>query len=95
MLAKKIVPKVIKLDLSIKSRLDRLSKVKDRSAHWLMQEAIARYLDQEEYHLQLNQETVARWQEAEQGKVVSHKSVSEWLTTWGTETETDRPVCGT
>src|SRR5438034_2063840 len=34
---------------------------------------------------QVNQETLARWQE--QGKVVSHQAVSQWLDTWGTDDE--------
>jgi predicted transcriptional regulator len=51
------------------------------------------YLEQEEYNEQLNRETLARWQEAEQGKVVSHQAISEWLDTWGTDKESDAP-CG-
>jgi predicted transcriptional regulator len=88
------IPKVVKLDPEIKDRLEQLGEIKHRSVHWLMKEAIARYLEQEEYNEQLNQETVSRWQEAEQGKVVSHQAVSEWLDTWGTDEESDRPPCG-
>ncbi len=46
---------------------------------------------QEEYTEYLNQETLARWQEAEQGKVVTHQAMSKWLNTWGTDEESDRP----
>ena len=92
--ARHLIPKVVKLDSNIRDRLEHLSKVKDRSAHWLMKEAITRYLEQEEYNEQLNQETLARWQEAEQGKLVSHQAVSQWLDTWGTDEESDRPPCG-
>lgn len=41
-------------------------------------------------HEQLNLETLVRWQEAEQDKVVSHQEVSQWLDTWGTDEERDR-----
>jgi predicted transcriptional regulator len=88
------IPKVVKIDPEIRDRLDRLGEIKHRSAHWLMKEAITRYLEQEEYNEQLNRETLARWQEAEQGKVVSHQAVSKWLDTWGTDEESDRPACG-
>jgi predicted transcriptional regulator len=88
------IPKVVKLDPEIRDRLERLGEIKHRSAHWLMKEAITRYLEQEEYNEQLNRETLARWQEAEQGKVVSHRAVSKWLDTWGTDEESDRPPCG-
>ena len=40
---------------------------------------------------QLNRETFARWQEAEQGRVISHQAVSKWLDTWGTDEESSRP----
>jgi predicted transcriptional regulator len=88
------IPKVVKLDPEIRDRLERLGEVKRRSAHWLMKEAITRYLEQEEYKEQLNRETLARWQEAEQGKVASHQAVSKWLDTWGTDEECARPPCG-
>lgn len=88
------IPKVVKLDSDIRDRLDRLGEIKHRSAHWLMKEAIKRYLEQEEYNEQLNQETIARWQEAEQGKVISHQAVVQWLDTWGTDDESDKPPCG-
>jgi predicted transcriptional regulator len=88
------IPKVVKLDPAIRDRLERLGEVKHRSPHWLMKEAITRYLEQEEYNEQLNQETLARWHEAEQGKVVSHQAVNQWLDTWGADEESDRPPCG-
>lgn len=85
------IPKVIKLEPDIKNRLDKLSELKQRKPHWLMKEAIVRYLIQEEYNEQLKQETLNRWQEAESGKIVSNKAVMDWLNTWGTENEKDRP----
>ena len=88
------IAKVVKLDSDIRDRLERLSEIKHRSPHWLMKEAITHYLEKEEYNEQLNRETLARWQEAEQGKVVSHQAISKWLDTWGTDEESDRPPCG-
>ncbi|OGT55424.1 MAG: hypothetical protein A3F43_03795 [Gammaproteobacteria bacterium RIFCSPHIGHO2_12_FULL_42_10] len=88
------IPKVVKLDSDIRDRLERLGEIKHRSPHWLMKAAITRYLEQEEYNEELNRETLARWQEAEQGKVVSHQAVSKWLDTWGMDEESDRPPCG-
>ena len=42
------------------------------------------------YNEKLKQETLARWQEVEDGKVVSHQTVIKWLNTWGKK-ESDRP----
>lgn len=89
-----MITKVVKLENDIKERLDRLGESKQRSPHWLMKEAITRYLDEEEYNEQLRQETLNRWQEAESGKIVSHQAVCDWLDTWGTDSEQKRPVCG-
>ncbi len=88
-----LIPKVVKLEPQIKDRLERLSEIKHRKPHWLMKEAIIRYLDEEEYNEQLKQETIARWEEAETGKVVSNEAVMKWLATWGTEEEGERPPC--
>lgn len=87
------IPKVVKLVPDIKNRLEHLGAIKHRSTHWLMKEAILRYLEQEEYNEQLNQETITRWHEAEQNKVVSHHAVTNWLDTWGTDDENGRPPC--
>lgn len=89
------VTKVVKLDINIKERLDRLGIHKQRSTHWLMKEAIVRYLDQEEHNEQIKQETLLRWEEAENEKIVSHKAMIQWLDTWGTDTESKRPPCET
>lgn len=42
------IPKVVKLDSNIKDRLDHLGKIKQRSVHWLMKEAINQYLERED-----------------------------------------------
>ena len=87
------VTKVVKLEIGIKDRLDQLGASRDRSPHWLMKDAIERYLEEEEHNERLKQETLARWHEAENGKVVSQQAVSDWLDTWGTESEQERPIC--
>ncbi|WP_341753881.1 ribbon-helix-helix domain-containing protein [Candidatus Tisiphia endosymbiont of Dioctria rufipes] len=48
----------VKLVPQIKKRLQVLGKIKQRSAHWLMKEAITNYLKSEEHEEQLKQETI-------------------------------------
>lgn len=87
-------PTGVKLEIPIKIRLKRLSKIKQRTIHWLMKEAITLYLEHEERAEKLKQETLMRWEcEAKQNKLVTHKSVIDWLDTWGTDHETRRPPC--
>ncbi|MCK4609296.1 MAG: CopG family transcriptional regulator [Gammaproteobacteria bacterium] len=89
-----IHPTGVKLEATIKARLQKLGKIKHRTIHWLMKEAISNYVEHEEKAEALKQETLDRWHnEAEQNKVVSNESVMDWLDTWGTDNETGRPPC--
>ena len=89
-----IHPTGVKLEPAVKMKLKRLSQLKHRTMHWLMKEAITRYVEHEEKVERLKQETLARWeQEAMRNKVVDNESVMAWLDTWGTEHETGRPSC--
>lgn len=45
------------------------------------------YVFAEEQAIQLQKETLERWREAEQDRIVSNETVVEWLKTWGTEKE--------
>lgn len=88
-----ISPTGVKLEPKIKARLKNLAKARHRTIHWLLKDAILQYLAYEEQAEKLKQETLSRWQEAEQNKVVSNEAVIAWLDSWGTEHETGRPRC--
>jgi predicted transcriptional regulator len=79
----------VKLKPEIKEKLMHLSKVKDRSPHWIMNKAITAYVEVEDRNEQLRQETLERWKEIEQGHVVDHEKVSKWLNSWGTDDKED------
>jgi predicted transcriptional regulator len=79
----------VRLKPEIKEKLLHLSKIKDRSPHWIMNKAITTYVEQENKNEQLRQETLERWKEVEQGQVVDHEKVSKWLDSWGTDSEED------
>jgi predicted transcriptional regulator len=79
----------VKLKPEIKEKLMHLSKIKDRSPHWIMNRAITAYVEQEDRNEQLRQETLKRWKEVEQEEVVDHEKVSKWLDSWGTDNEED------
>jgi len=94
MTAAAIHPTGVKLEPRIKSRLKKLGKLKDRTMHWLMKEAILQYVEHEEQAENLKQETLTRWKEVEQNRVVDNEAMMAWLDTWGTDKETGRPSCG-
>ena len=83
----------IKLPVKLKTRLQKLGKLKERSPHWLMKEAIEHYLDAEEEQEKLKHQTTKRWAEAEHNQVIANSKVISWLNTWGTEQEQERPEC--
>jgi predicted transcriptional regulator len=82
----------VKLDEETRDRLKKLGAARQRSAHWLMREAIRKYLDEEEMIESRNREADAAWEEYQRtGQVVSHEKVMEWLDTWGTDQESPCP----
>jgi len=87
-------PMGIKLPITERERLKKLSLQKKRSAHWLAKEAISQYLDREEAAERFKLETLAAWEEYQQtGESLSHDDVAAWLKTWGTDQETECPRC--
>lgn len=85
----------IKLDGRMRARLKALSRLKQRSQHWLMKEAIERYLEQEEDTERLKRETLERWERYEAtGEHISDRAIRAWLEGWGTEEEVQCPSLG-
>jgi predicted transcriptional regulator len=84
----------IKIDDALKTRVQHLAALRRRSAHWIMREAIAQYVEREEARESLKQEAVASWAAyQETGRHLTGQEVRAWLNTWGTEAEADPPEC--
>ncbi len=91
----RVLTTAVKLDNRTRPRLRALSRLKQRSQHWLMKEAIDRYLDQEESAEQLRRETLERWELYEAtGEHISNVAVKAWLESWGSEQERQCPRGG-
>ena len=78
----------VRIDSEMKKRLDVLAKRSKRSKSFLAAEAIAAYVESEEWQLG---EIQAGISELDAGKGVSHEKVSKWLKSWGTSRETKAP----
>ncbi len=78
----------IRIDAETKKRLDALSKRSRRSKSFLAAEAIAAYVEAEEWQLGEIHSGLA---ELNSEQVVSHEKVSAWLKSWGTPGETKAP----
>jgi len=70
----------IKLDDETNSRLKALAQLRDRSAHWLMREALQRYLAEEERYEREKTEDLAEYEDyVLTGKAVDNETVTSWL----------------
>ena len=85
----------IKIDQKTKERYKKLARIKDRSAHWMMREAINQYVDREEEKREsFRRDAVNSWNEyQETGLHATGDEVIQWLNTWGTGDEKDAPEC--
>jgi predicted transcriptional regulator len=78
----------IRIDAETKKRLDSLAKRSKRTKSFLAAEAIAAYVEAEDWQLAEVQEGIA---ELDSGEVVEHEQVAKWLKTWGKRVETKAP----
>lgn len=84
----------IKLDDELKCRVQHLAEIRRRSAHWIMREAIAQYVEREEKREALNRDTLKAWEEFQASGVhATTEEVDRWLASWGTDNELPAPVC--
>jgi len=78
----------IRIDTETKLRLEALAKRSKRSKSFLAAEAIAAYVDSEEWQLGEIQAGLA---ELDAGEGVPHEKVAAWLKSWGTRNEKKPP----
>lgn len=70
----------LKLDPELRDRLRRLAEVRRRTPHWLMREAVARYVAREEARERLRADALAAWAEYEAtGWHAAGEDVDAWL----------------
>jgi predicted transcriptional regulator len=84
----------LKIDDTLKARVQQLAHQRRRSPHWIMLEAIQQYVEREEARESFKQEAVASWTAyQETGRHLTGQELRAWLRTWGTDDETTVPEC--
>jgi predicted transcriptional regulator len=84
----------VKIDDELKRRIQHLAGQRQRSAHWIMREAIEQYVDREEAREAFKCEAQASWQAwQETGRHLTAQETRAWLNTWGTDDEKAAPAC--
>lgn len=77
----------VRVDDTVKRRLDKLAKSTGRSRSFLAAEAIDAYLDVNEWQVAGIKQAMAS---VDEGRTVSHQAVKEWVSSWGGQDE--KPV---
>lgn len=84
----------LKIDDTLKSRVQHLASQRRRSPHWIMLEAIRQYVQREETRESFKQEALASWAAyKETGRHLTGQEVRTWLSAWGTDDEKAAPEC--
>lgn len=84
----------IKIDDKLKTRIQHLAGLRHRTPHWIMREAIQSYVEREEARERFKQEALASWTAyQETGQHLTGQEVRDWVTSWGTDKETEIPPC--
>jgi RHH-type rel operon transcriptional repressor/antitoxin RelB len=78
----------VRVDATVRKRLEALAKNAGRSKSFLAAEAIAAYVQAEEWQLGEVQQGL---RELDAGQAVSHERVSTWLRSWGKPGEGKAP----
>ncbi len=96
MTAMALKPMTVKLDSEIRTRMEGLAKSRRRTAHWLMREAIAQYVEREEQKERLRQEAVQAWEAYQVDSLhLTQAEAEEWLLRLENGSEVEHPPCHT
>jgi predicted transcriptional regulator len=78
----------VRVDSTVKKRLEKLAKSTGRSRSFIAAEAIDAYLDVNEWQVAGIKRAI---ESMDRGEGVPHERVKEWITSWGTKNELPIP----
>ena len=86
----------VKIDDSLKNRVQHLATARKRSSHWIMREAIARYVEQEEARETVTQAAKLAWADYQQTDLhVTFEEADAWLAALEAGLPAEPPQCHT
>lgn len=87
-------PVAIKIDPDTRDRIKRLAEARQRSAHWLMREAIVQYVEREEKRETLRQDALEAWDEYRAtGRHLTADEADTWLAQLEAGRDVEPPEC--
>jgi predicted transcriptional regulator len=78
----------VRVDLSVKKRLEKLAKSTGRSRSFLAAQAISEYLEVNEWQVNGIRQAIAS---LDRGEGVAHERVKDWVASWGSRNEQPIP----
>ncbi len=81
----------VRLDARLKKKLDKLAGSTKRSKSFLAAEAIANYVELNEWQIKAIKAGI---KDADEGRMVEHDQVEAWVESWGSKKERTRPKSG-
>lgn len=84
----------VRLQADIEQHLDEIANRLQRSKGWVINQALAEYIEKQRVEQERWQQTLEAMESAAQGKVVDASEVHDWLKSWGTEGELAAPRSG-
>lgn len=82
----------VRLDDETLKKLDMMAKSADRSRAWLMSQAVKQYVEHEAWQIEAIEESLKKL-EGGKAKFAAHSDVAQWLSSWGSDNETECPQC--
>ncbi|ABS45628.1 TPA: CopG family transcriptional regulator [Yersinia enterocolitica] len=87
-------PVSVKIEPTIKARMERLGESRERTMHWLVTDAIKKYVEHEEKREELKEAAHKAWLSfQETGLHVSSEEANEWLTSLSEGHYKEPPKC--
>ncbi len=87
-------PTSIKLDDELKDRVRQLAHSRRRTAHWIMREAIAQYVEREEKRESFKQDALEAWEAYQRtGRHVPQEEADAWLAKLEAGEDVEMPDC--
>lgn len=82
----------VRLKDELQVQLEQAAERLDRPKSWIINEAVASWLEQEESRARMYRETLEGLADVEAGRVVDGEEVLAWIQSWGTENELPCPA---
>lgn len=84
----------IKLDDELKVRVQHLAETRRRTAHWIMREAIAQYVEREEKREAFKQDAIRAWEDYQRtGLHLALEEADAWLEKLEAGEDVEPPKC--